>query len=205
MYELLVLSWLMYFPLHAYLIIKISNDTIGPWEKISQGSLSALLKKLAAKGLITEADPASVPFPSARTTRSWAITSQGRERFFQLMLDTAANPGNYQKIFHIIYLHMHLLSPDDQLYLYSHYLRYGQEILRHLTTEAVDFDEKQDKGGGDPFNTAVLELMAHTREQWQLEMGWARYHYEKTLTQLKAEQSLISKGEKRPCNSNKEV
>lgn len=42
MYELLVLSLLMHFPLHAYLIAKI----ISPWEKISRGTLSTLLSRL---------------------------------------------------------------------------------------------------------------------------------------------------------------
>jgi DNA-binding PadR family transcriptional regulator len=38
MYELMVLSLLMRSPLHGYLIVKITNDMIGPWAKISRGN-----------------------------------------------------------------------------------------------------------------------------------------------------------------------
>lgn len=43
MYELLVLSLLMHWPLHAYKIARIANNIIGPEEQISRGTLSSLL------------------------------------------------------------------------------------------------------------------------------------------------------------------
>ena len=46
MYELIILSLLMRFPLHGYLIAQIANDTIGPWAKISNGTLYPLLTRL---------------------------------------------------------------------------------------------------------------------------------------------------------------
>src|SRR5262249_29754076 len=55
MYELLVLSLLMHWPLHAYRIAKISNDIVGPEERISTGTLSTLIGKLTHAGLITPA------------------------------------------------------------------------------------------------------------------------------------------------------
>ncbi len=42
MYELLVLALLMHWPLHAYLIAEIANHILGPWERISRGTLSSL-------------------------------------------------------------------------------------------------------------------------------------------------------------------
>ncbi len=51
MYELIVLSLLMRFPLHGYLIAQIANDTIGPWAKLSNGTLYPLLTKFRAPGL----------------------------------------------------------------------------------------------------------------------------------------------------------
>ena len=53
MYELLVLSLLMHWPLHAYRIAKIGNEIIGPEEQISTGTLSSLLNRLMQAGLIT--------------------------------------------------------------------------------------------------------------------------------------------------------
>src|SRR5205823_5557839 len=46
MYELLVLALLMHWPLYAYLIAEIANHILGPWERISRGTLSSLLTKL---------------------------------------------------------------------------------------------------------------------------------------------------------------
>ena len=63
MYELLVLSLLMHWPLHAYRIAKIGNEIIGPEEQISTGTLSSLLNRLVQAGLITPADPGTSPFP----------------------------------------------------------------------------------------------------------------------------------------------
>src|SRR6266571_1833279 len=68
MYELLVLALLMHWPLYAYLIAEIANHILGPWERISRGTLSSLLTKLEQAGLITPADPAQVPFPTDRVS-----------------------------------------------------------------------------------------------------------------------------------------
>ncbi|HEX6554261.1 MAG TPA: hypothetical protein VF026_15955 [Ktedonobacteraceae bacterium] len=38
MYELLILSLLMHWPLHAYRIAKIGNEIIGPEEQVSTGT-----------------------------------------------------------------------------------------------------------------------------------------------------------------------
>ena len=57
MYELIILSLLMRMPMHGYLIVKITNDQIGPWAKISSGTLSTILNKLEQTGLIAVISP----------------------------------------------------------------------------------------------------------------------------------------------------
>ena len=52
MYELIILSLLMRFSLNGYAIAKIANDIIGPWAKVSNGTLYPLLTKLEKAGLI---------------------------------------------------------------------------------------------------------------------------------------------------------
>jgi DNA-binding PadR family transcriptional regulator len=137
-YELLVLALLMHWPLHAYLIADIANSMIGPWEKISRGSLSALLTKSEKTALIAPADPTQVPFPTDRPSRVFAITSTGRERFYRLMMDTTSNPGTYQRHFRIKVLHLEFISLEDQLYLIDHYMTYCQIALRYQKSEALD-------------------------------------------------------------------
>src|SRR5260370_37587299 len=101
MYELLVLALLMHWPLHAYRIAKIANEIIGPEEQISTGTLSSLLAKLERAGQISPADPRTAPFPGHRPSRVVTLTTAGRDRFLELMLDTSSHPGPYGKLMHI--------------------------------------------------------------------------------------------------------
>lgn len=177
MYELLVLALLMRWPLYAYLIADIANHIIGPWEKISRGSLSALLKKLEQAERIAPGDPRQVPFPSARTSQVFAITPAGRERFFQLMMDTTSNPGTYQRLFHLKALHLEFLSPQDQHYLVEHYLYYCQAGVRYLRTEAHDLATNPVKKApvSDAFLATALDLMDMEAQAWELELAWVQH------------------------------
>jgi DNA-binding PadR family transcriptional regulator len=176
MYELLVLALLMRWPLHAYFIADITTRIMGPWEKISRGSLSGLLAKLEHSGMIEPGNPALVPFPPTRPARVFAITAAGKERFFQLMLDTTSNPGNYQRIFRLKALHLEFLPPKDQLFLVDHYLYYCQTAAHYMREEAEDMRGnamKRDTASAWLVTTA-LDLMATAAEQWELERAWAQ-------------------------------
>src|SRR6266487_198993 len=108
MYELLILSLLMHWSLHAYRIAKIGNDIIGPEEQISTGTLSSLLSKLVQAGLIVPADTATTPFPTDR------------------------------RLFHLKSLHLELLPLESQLFLVEHYLVHCRQILRSRQAEEQD-------------------------------------------------------------------
>src|ERR1700730_19117569 len=97
MYELIILSLLMHQPLHGYLIAKITNDMIGPWAKISNGTLYPLLTRLEKAGLIATSPEGSEQQRGDRQLRTFMVTEVGRKRFHQLMIDTSTNPGEYQK------------------------------------------------------------------------------------------------------------
>jgi DNA-binding PadR family transcriptional regulator len=176
MYELLVLSLLMDWPLHAYLMADIANAILGPWERISRGTLSTLVARLEREGLIAPADPAAVPFPSKRTSRAFAITAAGRRRFERLMLDTASSPGTYLRLFHIKALHLHLLAPADQLALLDHYIGYCQAGLGYMQGEAYDMAANHAKRQHTPeaLRRVALGLMHMEAQHWQLEIDWAR-------------------------------
>ncbi len=176
MYELLVLSLLMHWPLYAYLIADIANHILGPWERISRGTLSSLLTRLEQDGLIAPADPAQVPFPTDRPSRVVALTSAGRERFYQLMMDTTSNQGTYQRLFRIKALHLEYVSPEDQLSLVDHYLSYCQMGLRYQQAEAQDFATNaiKQRSVSSFYSAVALELMDLVSQQWQLELAWAK-------------------------------
>src|SRR5258708_28440989 len=99
MYELIVLSLLMRSPFHGYLIVKITNDIIGPWAKISSGTLYPLLSRMEQAGLISVVPPSSKAVPGERPARTFRITDAGRGRFPQAMMNMASNLGTYKNLF----------------------------------------------------------------------------------------------------------
>jgi len=176
MYELLVLALLMHWPLYAYLIADIANHILGPWERISRGTLSSLLTKLEQAGLIALADPTQVPFSTDRPSHVFALTPTGRERFYQLMMDTTSNQGTYQRLFRIKALHLEYISPENRLSLVDHYLSYCQMGLHYQQAQAHDFVTNPLKQSSvSTFYSAVaLDLMDLVSQQWQLELAWAQ-------------------------------
>src|SRR6266705_3910093 len=200
MYELLVLSLLMHWPLYAYLIADIANHIIGPWEKISRGTLSSLLTKLEQAGYIAPADSAQVPFSTDRPSRVFAITPAGRERFYRLMMDTTSNQGTYQRLFRIKALNLEYVSPEDQLSLVDHYLSYCQMGLRYQQAEAQDFATNpiKQQSVSNFYSAVALDLMELVSQQWQLELAWAQRLRERILaaqTPDKTETKLSERNE----------
>ena len=183
MYELLVLALLMHWPLYAYLIAEIANHILGPWERISRGTLSSLLTKLEQAGLIAPADSTQVPFSTDRPSRVFAITAAGRERFYQLMMDTTSNQGTYQRLFRIKALHLEYISPEDQLALVDHYLSYCQMGLRYQHAESQDFvtNPIKQQSVSNFYSTVALDVMELVRQQWQLELAWAKLLRERII------------------------
>jgi DNA-binding PadR family transcriptional regulator len=186
MYELLVLSLLMHWPLYAYLIADIANHILGPWERISRGTLSSLLTRLEQTGLIAPADPALVPFSTDRPSRVFALTAAGRERFYQLMMDTTSNQGTYQRLFRIKALHLEYISPEDQLSLVDHYVSYCQMGLRYQQAEAQDFvtNPIKQQSVSSFYSTIAQDLMDLVSQQWQLELAWAKLLRERIAAQV---------------------
>jgi DNA-binding PadR family transcriptional regulator len=161
----------------------IANHILGPWEHISRGTLSSLLTKLEQVGLIAPADPALVPFPTDRPSRVFALTPAGKERFYQLMMDTTSNPGTYQRLFRIKALNLEYVSPEDQLSLVDHYLSYCQMGLHYQQAEAQDFATNPIKQGSVSsfYSSVALDLMELVSQQWQLELAWAKRLSERIL------------------------
>jgi len=185
MYELIILSLLMRWPAHGYLIAKIINDIIGPYAKISNGRLYPLLSKLEEDGLIVTHIETTKTHKGERQLRSYEITEDGRKRFHQLMMDTTSNPGEYQKLFVQKVPYLEFLKPSERLYLVDHYINYCQAHVLHLTAEAEDLEK-------DVANTeymspshlaATLNVMHHIADQWRLELDWAKSLRERKLTQ----------------------
>jgi DNA-binding PadR family transcriptional regulator len=163
-------------PHHGYLIAKIINDMIGPFARLSNGRLYPLLTKLEQEGLIAAVDaPVDVP-ANDRQHRSFQITEAGRKRFFELMMDTTSNQGDYQRIFWFKLANLHWLEPVDRLYLLDHYSTFCQTHIFHLANERRDLEKKATDFYimSEEQLEATLDAMRHLQAQWQLELDSAR-------------------------------
>jgi DNA-binding PadR family transcriptional regulator len=174
MYELIVLSLLMRFSLHGYLLAQIANDTIGPWAKLSNGTLYPLLTKLEHQGLITRINEEQSATQTEQQARTFLITDEGRKRFFQVMLDTSSNIGDYQRLFHLKVPYLDLLPPRERQHLLSHYLNYCQACLLHIKTHAENLEHELvgEKGIYPLYKELALQVMQERSRLWQTEVDW---------------------------------
>ena len=186
MYELIILSLLMNGPLHGYLIAKITNDIIGPWAKVSNGTLYPLLTKLEKSGYIAVASEGHEQRQGERIARTFEITENGRKRFHQLMMDTSSNPGEYQKFFQLKVAYLFLLQPMERLHLLDHYMNYCQTHILYSRSEAKEFVEET--AGRDYMPPArlegTLEVFNHIIDHWQAELKWAQHLREKEVARI---------------------
>src|SRR5258708_29475237 len=177
MYELLILTRLMHGPQHGYLIAKVANDIIDPGTNISLGTLSPLLAKLEQAGYMRSRAEEHNAAQSHRQSRTYEITPLGRVRFHQLMMDTASNLGDYQRVFQLLKVpYMEFLQPRERLHLLNHYINYCETRILFVQSEMQDLLQM------DPHVrlispsglAATVDMMEHQVDQWQGEVGWAR-------------------------------
>ena len=182
MYELFILAQLIRARAHGYLIAKIINDMIGPYAHVSNGRLYPLLSKLEKSGLIVLHKETASSQQGDRQLRTYEITEAGRKRFHDLMMNTTANPGEYQKIFMQKATFFSFLKPVERLRLIDHYTNYCQAHILHLEAEAEDIAREYVnwEPEADPiWVQAVLNVMQHTLDQWELELQWVKSLREK--------------------------
>src|SRR5579885_3668051 len=186
MYELIILSLLMRYPMHGYLIAKIINNIIGPFAKVSNGRLYPLLAKLETEGMILAIDGVAAPERHERRQRAFQITEAGRQRFHQLMMDTTSNPGDYHNIFWMKVQFFEFLQPAEQLYLIDHYINYCQAHIFFLTSEMDDLARRAPaKGFMTPHQLEItLEAMQHIQNRWRLELEQAKSWRARYVAQL---------------------
>jgi DNA-binding PadR family transcriptional regulator len=194
MYELIILSHLMLQPAHGYMIASIINDMIGPYARISNGRLYPLLSKMEKSGLIDPVKDAPASQQGDRQLRTYKITEAGRKRFHELMMDTTSNPGEYQKIFLLKVSMLEFLKPSEHLRLIDHYINYCQAHVLHIMAEADDLVQRSPNWGpewGPTHLKAVLDVMQHMIDQWQLELNWAKALHERELARIESGDSEI--------------
>jgi DNA-binding PadR family transcriptional regulator len=186
LYELIILSLLMRFPMHGYLIVKITNDQIGPWAKVSSGTMYTILNKLEQTGIIAVLPQEGGSSRGERHMRTFGITEEGRKRFHRLMMDTSSNLGDYQKLFSYKMVYSDLLRPNERLLLINHYINYCQTTMLHLQTEMGGLVYELANHPNPAYLENVLRVMKHVEQQWQSEFDWAKSLHEQELSRQEA-------------------
>lgn len=174
MYEFVILAHLMRGPMHGYLIAKIINDMNGPYIRVSNGTIYPAFAKLEQQGLIAvETLPATQA--SDREPRVYRITGAGRQRFYDLMLDSSSHQKAYQETFLQKTGFFAFITLQERLRLIDHYIHYCQshilyeqaeidDLLKHVKTSEQMVWKREDMVGA----------MQHILERWQLELAWAQ-------------------------------
>ena len=175
MYELIMLSLLMRFPLNRYQLAKIVNDKLGPYAKLSNGTLYPLVAKLEETGLVTALPQEHQGTRKDRRSRLFHITEAGRLRFQQLMMDTSSFQAEYQRAFLFKVSSLDLLPRANRFYVINHYITYCQAHVLHFTDEAASLAQEIATVSAIPqsFQQRSLTALHHLIAQWQAEATWA--------------------------------
>ena len=194
MYELIILSLLMREPIHGYLISKIINDIIGPVAKVSHGWLYPRLAKLEKEGLIVASLEGDAGKQGERQLRTYQITEDGRKRFYQLMMDTTSNPGEYSKFFWQKVSFLAYLHPAERLHLIDHYINYCQTHILHLKAQAKNLVEGEVQYHAMDLTQleATLHILRRSTSHWQVDLEYASSLREKEMALALAEPSTTS-------------
>jgi len=176
--------------MHGYLIVKVTNDQIGPWAKMSSGTLYTILSRLEQTGLIAviPQEKAGNSSRGDRHSRTFMITDEGRKRFHQLMMDTSSNLGDYQKFLYCKMGYFDLLRPKERLLLMNHYANYCQTTVLHLQTEMESLVHELADHPNPAFLENVLRLMKHIEQNWQAEFEWIRGIREQEIARMETPQ-----------------
>ena len=185
MYELIILTLLMSAPVHGYLIVKVMNDIVGPYTKLSHGRLYPLLARLEEDGLIIASSEPAKERSGGRHLRKFQITEKGRRRFHEVMMNITSNVGDYQKLFLHKVQAMEHLEPAERLILYEHYINFCQAHVLYMIAKVEEVLRLQVHGMSPSHNNALVKIMRHVADQWQLELEWANGLLEEERAQQK--------------------
>jgi DNA-binding PadR family transcriptional regulator len=125
-------------PLHGYLLHEIVNMILGPFHRLSWGTLYPLIRRLEAEGLVTaQAQPRRsgvLKTGSAPVRTVYTLTEQGRARFVDLMLDPGVYSPDYPNLFAMKFTKLGYLAPAQRLAVLEPYRTYLLTLRDHYET-----------------------------------------------------------------------
>jgi len=124
-YELFVLGELMVQPLYGYLLHEIVNMILGPFHRLSWGTLYPLIRGLEQEGFITsqvqKRRAGLLQTERGPSRKVYALTETGQTRFLALMLDPGDYNPDYPNLFAMKFTKFGYLTPAQRLAVLEHY------------------------------------------------------------------------------------
>lgn len=132
-YELFVLGELMSGPQYGYRLHAIIQQILGPFHRLSWGTLYPLIRRLEQHGLISSVTEQRTDTLEERgqPRKQYILTEAGRTRFLTLMLDPGANTPDYPDLFAVKLTKLGLLTPPQRLVVLHQYRAYLQVLRDH--------------------------------------------------------------------------
>ena len=133
-----------------------------------------MLTRLEQQGLITRVSDEQGSVQTEQQARTFLITDEGRKRFYQVMMDTSSNIGDYQRLFHLKVPYLDLLPSRERQHLLNHYINYCQACLLHIKTHAENLEHELvgSKGTYPLYKDLALQVMQERARLWQAEVDW---------------------------------
>jgi DNA-binding PadR family transcriptional regulator len=167
MYELFVLGKLMHRPMHGYMLQSIMNAAIGPFRRLSWGTLYPLLRKLEQQEFIAQQGAES---SDGRGTKNYRTTPLGRKRFFELMHSLPNRDTEQRDLFRVKLSNFGHIGMEEQRRILVNYREYVAAIIGH--SEAMTADVMKAPGLAEAERPHVLNAIEHQRQLAACEVAW---------------------------------
>jgi DNA-binding PadR family transcriptional regulator len=160
-------------PQHGYKLPVIMQRILGPFHRLSWGTLYPLIRRLEQQGLITSESEqkATSHVPERGQPRKiYAPSEAGRTRFFALMLDPGEYTPDYPDLFAIKLSKFSLLTATQQLLVLQQYREYLHVLRDHYHTGSRRVLTHPDIG--DEERPYILQIADHHIHRCDAELAW---------------------------------
>ena len=160
MLELAILGLLKERPRHGYQLSKRLAETLGPFWKVSYGSLYPALKRLQREGAV---EPVFAKEEVGRRKNVYRITEKG-EALFAELLEDAGQESWEDNPFRVRLAFFRYLRPETRLRLLEKRRAYLDGRLLEIKTSLKNYRERID--------AYTLSLMRHGADATEQDIAW---------------------------------
>jgi DNA-binding PadR family transcriptional regulator len=146
---------------------------LGPFHRLSWGTLYPLIRRLEQQGLITstvEAEAVEQTDERGQGRKVYYPTQAGRDRFFALMLERGDYTSDYPELFTMKFSKFPLITVDQQLLILHQYRAYLTTLREHYAAGSQQL--KKNPGIGEDELPYLLQIAEHHIRTCDAELAW---------------------------------